>query len=206
MAHSGDKKIGTDEEPKDFDAASFFGDKRDSHRMGCTCTTLIILFLLLLAGLIIAVVLMSRSPEFANFSAARSGSVTTSAAQQIRDALARKSKEVTIVLTESEVNASFAKPGTQISVQPTAMYLIGPVMGFTTVVELNPKIEEGHLAFDVKSVKVGSLPVPKIVAAPLLGQLNSSLRESNNELAVINFTSVKLGDKILTLTGTVVGR
>jgi len=206
MAHSGDKKIAADEEPKDFDAASFFGERKQSHRMGCTCTTLIILFFLLLAGLIVAVVLMSRAPDFVDYSASRSGSVTTSAAQQIREALKNKNKEVTIVLTESEVNASFAKPGTQISLRPEAMYLVGPVMGFTTVVELSPKIEEGHLAFDVKSVKVGSLPVPKIVAAPLLGQLNSSLRESSGELAVINFTSVKLGDSILTLTGTVVGR
>ena len=110
------------------------------------------------------------------------------------------------MLTENEVNSAFASGSTQIALRPEAMYLVGPVMGFTTVVELNPKIQEGHLVFDVKSVKVGSLPMPKIVAASLLGQLNNSLRNAEGELAVINFTSVKLGSGIITLTGTVVGR
>lgn len=212
MADSRDKKIddkdsfSLGEKDRNFDAAGFFGDKQKAHRMGCTCATLIILLALLLAGLITVMVLATRNQQNLNVSSISNGAITSSVAQQIAEVLKNKDKEVIINVSESEINSSLVGSQTRVDIQSDKMVLAGKTLGMATSVELVPKIEDGQLNYDVKSVKIGSLPAPKIVAAPLLGQLRKSMLQSNKELSVINFNAVDIGTDELILKGTVVGR
>lgn len=210
MADTGDKKVkdmDLGDGDRSFDAAGFFGDRKKSHRLGCTCTTLIILLIITLAVLVILVILASRtSVELPNSLKTSSTTTSSSIAKQIDDALKDKDNSAVIVINEDEINSVLGGSQTKVSIEPEVMYVAGQTFGFNTLSEVEPKVQEGQLAFDVKSVKVGSLPVPKILAAPVLGEFNSSLRKANKELAVINFTSVEKQQGALLLTGKVVGR
>jgi len=212
MADSRDEKIddkesfSLGEKDRNFDAAGFFGDKQRAHRMGCTCATLIILLALLLAGLLTVMVLATRNSENLNISPISTGAISSSVAQQIAQVLKDKDKEAIISISESEINSSLGSSQTKVDIQENKMILVGRVMGAIATVEIAPKIEDGQLNYDVKSVKIGSLPAPKIVAAPLLGQLRKSMLQSNKELSVINFNAVDIGTNELILKGTVVGR
>lgn len=204
MENTRSKKI-TGKDDRRFDEAGFFGGNEPAHRLGCTCSTLVILLVLVLAGLVVAVVLASRTPENMPEKNGSSNAVTSTTDSQIESAL-KNDGEAIIIISEDEINAGLASSGTYITIKPDSMYVVGKVFGFDAVAELEPKISDGQLAFDAKSVKVGNLPLPTAFASPLLGQFNKSVQNANKELSVINFTSVEKNQGSLMLKGKVVGR
>lgn len=208
MARSRDKEIiGKKDDDRKFDESGFFGDGKQAHRLGCTCSTLLVFFVLLLVALVATVLFASRSASpLPQFNKITTGSgISGSAQSQIETALGSDSNEAVIVLSQDEINSALPTQ-MQVAIDTETMLIAGKVLGVNASAQLEPKVTEGQLEFDVQNVKVGNLPVPKIVAAPIIGQFSRSLRDLNKELAVINLGSVEKRQGALILSGKVVGR
>ena len=182
----------------------FFGDPHRKHRLGCTCWTLIIFFVLLLAAAVIFVSLAGR-PLRNNIQQYTSSTLTKgSLSAQMQNAVGGKSDTVSIVLSQEEL-AGFM-PNAQVAISTDGIYIQGKMMGFNSQVVLVPVIRDKRLEFEVKSVKIGVLPVPAILASPLLRYIDKASESINKELTLISLESVELRPGAMVLTGKIVGR
>lgn len=205
MADSRDKEIIGAHKQHDFDAKGFFGDSKEKHRFGCTCATLFLFFVIILALLVATVFFAGRSPVSLPHASTPNSAVTSSSKIQVVTALSGESDNVTITLSEQEINATLPR-NYETSIMPNGVWLKGAVLGINILILLEPTVDDGRLDFTVKSVKIGSLPVMRTVATPVVGRFSRGVSSINKELLVINFTSVEKSSGALILQGKIVGR
>jgi len=212
MAHTGNSKI-IDSTEKDFDEKSFYGHSQSSHRLGCNCLTMGLLFLILLIGLFIFVYYSSRTTVIPTSINAedwvKSARVfTTKYTDQIKSAISGTNEEANIVIGEEEITSLLRthRSSATVVIEPDAMYIKDKIYGFDGYVEVVPSVENSKLVFEPIAVQVGSIKLPAQLAYPEIWALNRVGDTFAKEAALIDIESVSLQYGAMIISGQVIGR
>lgn len=123
---------------------------------------------------------------------------------QMQNAVSGKPDTVSIVLSQEEL-AGFM-PGAKVAIDQDGIYIQGKIMGFDSQIILVPTIRNKRLEFEVKSVKIGALPAPKLLVSPFLRYIAKTSDSINKEMTLVSLDTVELRSGAMVLTGKVVGR